>query len=457
MAPTAVPSKRRDALDSILRKLGQANPGLGEQVEPTEFLRSVASRRFAVRIAIDVGPPATLYRLVADNFPTVSSKRQKVSRYRTIVFAEAVVTGRIIKSWVEQNRGVAGGLHFEIPELAGWATCERHPSLTRHAAASAPWPVLRFLWSTNSAPVAKAQRGWLVAPGLPTFSSLDDALSFHLYPGEDLGTNSLPNEMVIMRLADTRCWIHRMHFAATHVKVTLKGSDVFGASIELVGPHRRRVVAGKSGRVNVPMAASVEDWQQLTVTRDHSWLDIRFLGRAFKYEARPDTTFEQPDWSTTLALLATQGESQTVEYKRQLPLTDGERTKLTKTVIAMANTDGGYLIYGVDEEKSAGPRVVGVDAPPTVSDDLTRIIRATVVPYPGTEVVKAEVDGRQLVAVVVPKHRKRFFALAGSPPRFYVRRNANNFEASLDDIRGLAEALGDQQRSAVGSPWRLPG
>ena len=64
-----------------------------------------------------------------------------------------------------------------------------------------------------------------------------------------------------------------------------------------------------------------------------------------------------------------------------------------------------------------------------------------------------QVEGKDLVAVFVPAIADPFFALNTTPPQFYVRRGANNFPATLAEIKELARSA--QANSQVGR-WRRP-
>ena len=67
---------------------------------------------------------------------------------------------------------------------------------------------------------------------------------------------------------------------------------------------------------------------------------------------------------SVLSLIA-QGESKTLEFKRELPRFE----QIAKTVIAFANTSGGKLLIGVDDNGS----LVGVDADSTsISPSLSK-------------------------------------------------------------------------------------
>jgi len=50
--------------------------------------------------------------------------------------------------------------------------------------------------------------------------------------------------------------------------------------------------------------------------------------------------------------LIEEGESQTVEFKRKFSTPE----KIAKEMIAFANTNGGYILFGVDDDKS----IIGV-------------------------------------------------------------------------------------------------
>ncbi len=56
----------------------------------------------------------------------------------------------------------------------------------------------------------------------------------------------------------------------------------------------------------------------------------------------------------TLGQLIKQGEGQTVEFKREFT------TDVGKEIVAFANTDGGVIIIGVDDDG----RIVGVEGKP---------------------------------------------------------------------------------------------
>lgn len=391
-------------------------------------------------------------QLVADDMPQSGRIGRRISSYPSVTFMEAEVSGHTIANWLEAGEGRVGRIRFDIPEAREIGNCERHPSHSTYPGLGVRWPITRFLLSASSGQFNWPNLGLIIGSGLPSFTSISEALIHYLYPGETVPINAIPDALVIVRVADTRCWIDHMHFMPTHVNLTLRGLEVKGSTAELMGPRRLSRTVGASGRIKMLLPGGQYAPRELIITRGSGWLDHRYLGQMARLDGRQDVSFEPPDWATQLSLLATQGESQTVEYKQQLPAKPEERINLTRTVIAFANTLGGYMIYGVAEQGSGETRVVGVDVLPTTVDALTNIVHDTVAPFPaGLEVVQAEIDGKRLVAIVVPRQQKRFFSTSGDHPRFFVRRQGSTYAATLTDIRELADGLVQQGPSAP--PW----
>jgi hypothetical protein len=436
---------------ALMDRLARVNPGLGQQVSWTDFFAAIGNRQLAARAALESGKPFVMRNLVADDFPNGARIGRRVSTYPSVTFVEAGVTGRKLASWLEHREGRLGGVRFEIPEPRELGNCERHPSHSTYPGLGLRWPVTRFLIS-GGGQFNWPNLGLIINSGLPSFTAISEALIHYLYPGEKVPINAIPDSLVIVRIADMRCWIDHMHFMPTHITLTTRGREVEGSIAELVGPRRISRPIGRSGRLKMPLPGGQDAPQELIITRGSGWLDHRYLGQMARLDGRKDVSVEPPDWATQLSLLATQGESQTVEYKRQLPVKPEERVNLTRAVIAFANTLGGYLIYGVAEQGSGETSLVGVEVQPSTVDALTNVVHDTVAPFPaGLRVVQAKVDGKNLVAVIVPRQKKRFFSTIGDPPRFFVRRQGSTYPATLTDVRELAEGLADQAPSAP--PW----
>src|SRR5580692_534918 len=81
-------------------------------------------------------------------------------------------------------------------------------------------------------------------------------------------------------------------------------------------------------------------------------------------------------------LLAIPKETQTVEFKRL----DGSRvvSKIAETIVAMANTDGGQIIIGIDDPemtRHAGfDRVNGIEENLELYDEVCRVMQRIIPP-----------------------------------------------------------------------------
>lgn len=85
-------------------------------------------------------------------------------------------------------------------------------------------------------------------------------------------------------------------------------------------------------------------------------------------------------------------ESETLEFKRNF--CSSEKSILIKQIAAMANTEGGYIVIGVDEEKGA----VGTNCIVTKKTLLTGLH-----PRPNIRLSETEVDGKRLVIIGIDK------------------------------------------------------
>jgi ATP-dependent DNA helicase RecG len=128
------------------------------------------------------------------------------------------------------------------------------------------------------------------------------------------------------------------------------------------------------------------------------------------------------------------GEDTYLELKVKLSNSE----KIAQGIIALANTDGGTIIFGVNDQL----RIEGVPNPEAVQEDLVRICREEVVPplVPVIDCITFD-SGRQVVAIDVEGRRRPYRTREG---RFYLRFGAEKREVTreelsawLDEIRPL--------------------
>jgi ATP-dependent DNA helicase RecG len=145
----------------------------------------------------------------------------------------------------------------------------------------------------------------------------------------------------------------------------------------------------------------------------------------------------QPLQSTTrteLLRLIRGGEDTHLELKVKLSNTE----RISQEIVALANTDGGTIIFGVNDQL----RIEGVSNPEWVQQELSRICREEIVPsiVPVIDTMAFD-SGKRIVALDVIGKKRPYRTRDG---RFYLRFGSEKREASraelsawLDEIRPL--------------------
>ena len=151
-------------------------------------------------------------------------------------------------------------------------------------------------------------------------------------------------------------------------------------------------------------------------------------------------------------------ESLTVEFKEALSTKDGRpdtwlsggkvgefaRDKLLKEVVALANTSGGHLILGIEEDKGATPIAQSIKPIPRCADlaqRLSHMAQHIDPPVPLLLIQGVAVDGEAGVVVFrVPSSRS---APHRAPDKeCYVRRGTDSVPVSMREIQDMSLAIG---------------
>lgn len=130
-----------------------------------------------------------------------------------------------------------------------------------------------------------------------------------------------------------------------------------------------------------------------------------------------------------------QGESDVLEFKRELPAKD---KKVMKTVVAFANCQGGRIIFGVDDHTH---EVLGVDGEDRarLQDMVSDMISDTCVPQLFPTFSWQNISEKLLFVVDIPKSTQTPYYLKseGMDKGVYVRVGATTRSASPEKIREL--------------------
>lgn len=134
--------------------------------------------------------------------------------------------------------------------------------------------------------------------------------------------------------------------------------------------------------------------------------------------------------------LIEEGESSTIEFKRRISSSE----KIARTLISFANTKGGVILFGVDDDGS----IVGVESEKSEMElieiagkdfcDPPIVPTLHIVPFNGKDVIVCHVDESKV--------KPHYFLGAvdrdqGDNTRVYIRVNANTVTASKEVVKIL--------------------
>lgn len=131
-----------------------------------------------------------------------------------------------------------------------------------------------------------------------------------------------------------------------------------------------------------------------------------------------------------------------VEFKRELYAGgDSQKKELLKDVSAFANSHGGHLIIGIEEEKGVAVGVPGLADinPDEEAQKLEQSIQSGIEPrIPGIRIRAIPDDSKYVIVIRIPSswnppHRTSF---KGSF-RFWIRDSSGAHEASMDELRNI--------------------
>ena len=158
-----------------------------------------------------------------------------------------------------------------------------------------------------------------------------------------------------------------------------------------------------------------------------------------RFESSGDSTFQeyllnQPTQQTTrseLLRLIRGGEDTYLELK--VKLSNSER--IAQGIVALANTDGGTIIFGVNDQL----RIEGVANPEWVQSELARICREEIVPplVPMLDTMAFD-SGKRIVALDIDGRKKPYRTKDG---RFYLRIGAEKREVSRDELSNWLDEI----------------
>ncbi|MBE6500621.1 MAG: ATP-binding protein [Methanobrevibacter thaueri] len=134
-------------------------------------------------------------------------------------------------------------------------------------------------------------------------------------------------------------------------------------------------------------------------------------------------------------------ENNFIEYKGELDK-NGEKKHIPRTVCGFANSDGGLLILGIDENNEGFDKIQGIKLNNQWEKEKQRLItllRDTIEPYFDVGIEKLDLEnGNVLIIIKTPKswiapHRAKI----GKKRDFYMRRNGRTDHMEFNEIKRM--------------------
>ena len=139
-------------------------------------------------------------------------------------------------------------------------------------------------------------------------------------------------------------------------------------------------------------------------------------------------------------------EDMCLEYKKEVKFSnDAEKKELLADVCSFANSEGGVIIYGIEETKDESGKNSGLPSQiinlkinaDEVIRSLEESIRKSIEPaLIGLNIVSRKIDGKIILILFIPKssnlpHRVKFKGIN----KFWKRANANRYEIPIEELR----------------------
>lgn len=386
--------------------------------------------------------------------------------YRSVAFLSAAIGSDNVLEVLDstsEGRLVVGPYSIAVPQIGDQINWERRPSLASYDIAPLPWPVVDYSLYPRDSDHLPRTPGFLIGDGCPSFPGFETAFRAFFYGDfSTIGAGQIPSDLGRLRHVQPEAWLRRVRVSPTHLEVWVGGKGALGTRVELNSAQlqvSKRV--GKSAKIRFPLRQGLPDDVWLYLSREKSWLDYRALGSRLTRSddlRRSGVEIETThDPEAEIGSLISGGEGPRTEFKSALPAkTPESMRKVLKTVAAFANAQGGSVVFGMDPDEVTP---VGIDGDLThARDRLTNLIRRHIEPSPPISFRSYDVQGHSFLVLDIDAGSRPPYGLRfqDSPIEFYIRRGANTYPATAEEVReAVLGSLPIQQASPTlpANPW----
>ena len=167
--------------------------------------------------------------------------------------------------------------------------------------------------------------------------------------------------------------------------------------------------------------------QEILIARKIIWQNLAESGRIWKNNKERDTMVDIRD-------IASLPEGKTIEFKRDL----SSMKPILKTLIAFANTAGGTLLIGKDNDGT----IIGVNDVFEAEEKLANAIADSIYPPLMPEIETTSFEGKSIIVIRVAHWRGPFYLKTQGPEEgVYVRLGSTNRVAGPELIAELKRSV----------------
>jgi len=273
-----------------------------------------------------------------------------------------------------------------------------------------------------------------VAKGLPPFKSPSDAVTNWMAQNSRHGvvSGNVPNQdQFVIVIPDTRARVTSCRWSPGSLSLQVQ-LNTASESIELQIIHggaksRSANYSILPGAMSFQVPEDADDLALYLVHVSGELLASQTLTQLYRSFGEPEEQeeYDQSHWQGELQ----KGENERREFKPFIATTDKKESELVKTAVAFANSDGGRIFVGVDDE--GVPLGMGQARKCFKSEDpidaqiarIRSLIRESTQPVPSISYRIATVGGQPIIVVEIEKSE---MLCSTHDNRAYVRRGATN-------------------------------
>lgn len=341
----------------------------------------------------------------------------------------------LLRNLVEQGKLVISEF-AEIPLEGTFVYLfEKNYLHSRHEQLSIEWPANVFTFDADQGFKEHVRGGTLVAKSLPLYPDPFSAIENEL--GVDLRRYEGWQNKVVFLVPNYMAKISHVSIGTSRLVVRVEALEAsFG---DLIGKLYVEYPIG-SESTDFAFDSDVAD-VSLRDRPSQIWLYLldRDKGDVLDYR-RVRLSWGRPPSQEGVTLDITlddlreiiqQGESETVEFKLQAKGRDPSGDEFLETVVAFANSQGGIILVGVDDNRN----VAGVSNASNTKKAVEGLIRHRCDPVPQYNLDVRKIDDKSVVLVTIFEGKHKPYLVRGKGP--YIRVLSNDYtplKYELDEL-----------------------